>query len=342
MNDEPGSQPPGKEGTSEDPVDPLDRARRTLEIERDAIDSLIPRLGDEFVRAVDLIDSAEGRVVVTGIGKSGAVGRKLTATFASTGTPSFFLHPAEGIHGDLGMVREDDVVLAISYSGQTEEVESLLVPIERIGAPLIAMTGDPNSILARQAEVVLDISVEQEAGPLNLAPTASTTATLALGDALAMVLLDRQDFVEEDFALFHPGGNLGKQLLLRVRDLMHEGEDMPLVHSGTSMREAMMEMTSKRLGITGVLDDNERLIGCLTDGDLRRILEDQQDRFFDSDLRSVMTEDPISVDPETRAVHALQVMEKHQITVLFVLGEDKRPVGVLHMHDILRAGIRDG
>ncbi len=314
-------------------------ARRALEIESEAIANLIPRLDDSFDRAVKLIKNSPGRVVVTGMGKSGSVGRKISATLASTGTPAFFMHPAEGVHGDLGMVREDDVVLAISYSGQTDEVRSLLTPLERIGPPMIAMTGDLNSILARSAEVTLDISVEREAGPLDLVPTASTTATIAMGDALAMALLEEQDFVEEDFALFHPGGNLGKQLLLKVEDLMHTEEDIPLVDKDASMKKAIFEMTDKRLGITGIVDEDEKLIGCLTDGDLRRILEERKDKFFTGPLAEVMSEDPITIDKNMRAVRALQIMEKHQITVLFIVDDDHRPTGVVHMHDILRAGI---
>ena len=329
MSDEKNSEEPAFRRT----------ARRALEIESEAISNLIPRLDESFDRAVELIKNSPGRVVVTGMGKSGSVGRKIAATLASTGTPAFFMHPAEGVHGDLGMVREDDVVLAISYSGQTDEVRSLLTPLERIGPTMIAMTGDLNSILARSAEVTLDVSVRREAGPLDLVPTASTTATIAMGDALAMALLEEQDFVEEDFALFHPGGNLGKQLLLKVEDLMHTGDDMPLVAKEASMKEAIFEMTDKRLGITGIVDEDERLIGCLTDGDLRRILEERKDKFFSGPLSEVMTEDPITINRDMRAVRALQIMEKHQITVLFIVNEKRQPTGVVHMHDILRAGI---
>ncbi|MFP4687493.1 MAG: SIS domain-containing protein [bacterium] len=316
-----------------------DKAAQILEIEAEAIENLIPRLDISFVRAVQIMSACEGRVVVTGMGKSGSVGRKISATLASTGTPAFFMHPAEGVHGDLGMVRKEDVVLAISYSGQTDEVKSILHPLQRIGSKIIAMTGDKNSILARSADVVLDISVHREAGPLALAPTASTTATLALGDALAMVLLDEQDFEEEDFALFHPGGSLGRQLLLKVDDLMHSGARIPLVDIDTSLKEAVYEMTNKRLGITAVVDRKGHLIGCLTDGDLRRILESKESDFFSQPLGEVMTEDPITIDRDMRAVHALQIMEKHQITVLFIVDEEHKPVGVIHMHDILRAGI---
>jgi arabinose-5-phosphate isomerase len=317
----------------------LKRAGETLRIEAEAIQSLIPRLGDSFKEAVEMIKSLEGRLVITGMGKSGAIGRKLSATFASTGTPAFFMHPAEGLHGDLGMVREEDIVLAISYSGETDEVQSILTPLQTIGPEVIAMTGNPDSVLGTVAEVVLDISVEQEAGPLDLAPTASSTATLALGDALAMVLVDEQDFAEEDFARYHPGGNLGKQLLLHVSDLMHTGDEIPLVVQDVTMKQAVFEMTEKRLGITGILDDENRLIGCLTDGDLRRIIEEQEGEVFSSELTDVMTRDPITIEDDIRAVEALEIMEDYEITVLFVVDEQDRPEGVIHMHDILQEGI---
>lgn len=317
----------------------LDRAAETLRIEAEAVRSLVPRLGEPFREAVRMIKDLEGRLVITGMGKSGAIGRKLSATFASTGTPAFFMHPAEGLHGDLGMVREEDIVLAISYSGETDEVRSILTPLEAIGPEIVAMTGHPDSVLGQSAEVVLDISVDQEAGPLDLAPTASSTATLAMGDALAMVLVDEQDFQKEDFARFHPGGSLGKELLLHVSDLMHTGEEVPLVDRDVTMKEAVFEMTEKRLGITGILDDDGGLIGCLTDGDLRRILENREGDVFSSELTEVMTRDPITIEKDLRAVEALEIMEDYEITVLFVLDGDDRPEGVVHMHDILQEGI---
>lgn len=317
----------------------IQRAEKTLSIEAEAIQSLIPRLDDSFKAAVRHIKNLEGRLVVTGMGKSGAIGRKLAATFASTGTPAFFMHPAEGLHGDLGMVRDEDIILGISYSGETDEVRSLLTPLEKIGPEIIAMTGNPDSILGQSAKVVLDISVDREAGPLDLAPTASSTATLAMGDALAMTLLDEQDFREEDFARFHPGGSLGKELLLEVSDLMHTGDEVPLVETTVTMKEAVFEMTEKRLGITGVVDGEGRLVGCLTDGDLRRIIEDREAEFFSSDLPEVMTEDPVTITAGTRAVEALEIMEEYEITVLFILDGEGRPDGVIHMHDILQEGI---
>lgn len=330
------------------PSDPSSRrekilavGRRTLDVEAEAVASLMDRLDENFVEAVETILASDGRLVVTGMGKSGDVGRKLAATFASTGTSSFFMHAAEGVHGDLGMVREEDVVLAISYSGYTDEIQSILVPLERIGPEIVALTGEPHSVLADAADVVLDTSVEREAGPLDLAPTASTTATLALGDALAMALMDTRDFAPRDFARFHPQGSLGKRLLLRVKDIMHRDDDIPLVDHDVSMRDVLLEMTEKRLGITGVVDEAERLIGCVTDGDLRRILDARDEGFFDSTLTEVMTEDPLTIDGDRRAVEALETMEEHQITVLFIVDGEHRPTGAVHMHDILREGITE-
>jgi arabinose-5-phosphate isomerase len=275
------------------------------------------------------------------MGKSGSVGRKLAATFSSTGTSAFFMHPAEAVHGDLGMIEEEDVVLAISYSGYTDEIQSILVPLERIGPKMVAMTGDDESVLARSADVVLDTSVDQEAGPMDLAPTASTTATIALGDALAVALLQERDFAREDFARFHPKGSLGKKLLLKVNDIMHTDDEVPLVTPDISMKDALLEMTDKRLGITGIVNEDGELIGCITDGDLRRILEEQKDRFFDSDLRDVMTADPLTISGDQRAVEALDLMEDYQITVLFVTDDENKPTGAVHMHDILREGITE-
>ncbi len=316
----------------------LKRAERTLKLEAEAIISLIPRLGEPFCEAVEMVRNLTGRLVITGMGKSGAIGRKLVATFASTGTPAFFMHAAEGLHGDLGMICPEDIVLAISYSGETEEVKSLLRPLRRIGPELIAMTGNPQSILGQSARVVLDISVDREAGPLALAPTASSTATLALGDALAMTVVDQRDFAPEDFARFHPGGTLGKQLLLEVQDLMHSGDDIPLVEQSATMKEALFEMTEKRLGITAITNSKGKLIGCLTDGDLRRILETSE-AFFNNRLTDVMTPDPLTIARDRGAAEALQLMEKNEITVLFIVDQQHRPTGVLHMHDLFREGI---
>jgi arabinose-5-phosphate isomerase len=286
-----------------------------------------------------MILACPGRVVITGMGKSGLICQKVAATLASTGTPALFLHPAEGIHGDLGMLMKGDVVIAVSNSGTTEEILRILPVIKRMGLPLIAMTGNPTSALARAGDVFLDISVREEACPLGLAPTASTTATLALGDALAVVLLERRGFREEDFALFHPGGALGRKLLLRVEDLMHTGRDIPMVQSGTPLKEALFEITRKRLGITGVRDE-AGLIGVFTDGDLRRSLEKGFD-VLNRPIGEVMSRNPKRILSSNLAAKALQRMEEHTITSLFVFEAEQStdPIGIIHLHDLLKAGV---
>ena len=316
----------------------VESARRTLDIEADAIRAAEERLDGAFERAVELILNAPGRLVVTGMGKSGLIGRKIAATLASTGTPSFFMHPAEGSHGDLGMVTTPDVVLAISSSGETQEVVALLPILQRLNVPLIAMVGRHDSTLGQRAEVVLDISVTTEACPLNLAPTASTTVTLALGDALAVSLLEERGFTPEDFAQFHPGGSLGKRLLLRIADLMHTGGGIPRVRGSASMREALLEMTEKRLGMTAVVDDNDRLRGVITDGDLRRALDHQTDLHAVT-AEEAMTPDPFTIGPDELAARGLQFMEEKAINGLLVVDDDKRVIGALNMHDFLRAGV---
>ncbi len=318
----------------------LEEARRVIRVEAEALTALADSINGEFERAVDMILASHGRVVVTGMGKSGLIGQKIASTMASTGTPAFFLHPAEGIHGDLGMIMKGDVVIAISYSGEVEEVVRILPVIKRLGASLIAMTGNPASSLARAGDVFLDISVKEEACPLGLAPTASTTATLAMGDALAVALLVRRGFNAEDFALFHPGGTLGKKLLLKVEDLMHKGSSIPLVHSDTPMREALFEMTSKRLGIVGVTDGNGSLSGVITDGDLRRALEKGID-IMNVAAGSLMIRNPKRIAAAELAAKALQRMEQHAITSLFVFENeyDDKPVGIIHLHDLLKAGL---
>ena len=318
----------------------LERARKVLEIEAEAVASLKDRLGPEFVRAVELILQCRGKVVVTGVGKSGIIGKKIASTLASTGTPAFFLHPTEGVHGDLGMLDPRDVVIAISRSGETEELAQILPLIKRQGNKLIAFTGNPSSSLARAADVVIDVSVKQEACPLGLAPTASTTATLAMGDALAVALLEERGFKEEDFARLHPAGALGKRLLLRVRDLMHVGEEFPRVEEVASMKEVLVEMTSKRLGVTGVMDGGGRLVGVITDGDLRRALERYPD-LLERRACDVMTRNPKGIEADALAAEALKRMEEHAITSLFVFERpgDRCPVGIIHLHDLLRAGV---
>ena len=287
-----------------------------------------------------MILNCSGRVVITGMGKSGLICQKIAATMASTGTPALFLHPAEGVHGDLGMVAKGDVVIAVSNSGETEELTRILPVIKRMGLPLIAMAGKPESTLARAGDVFLDISVKEEACPLQLAPTASTTATLAMGDALAVALLLQRGFREEDFALYHPGGALGKRLLLRVEDLMHIGEAIPLVTPETALKDALYEITSKKLGLTGVVDADGNLIGVFTDGDLRRTIEKGVE-LLHRPISEFMNREPKRILRTNLAAKALQRMEEYSITSLFVFETEgeRVPVGVLHLHDLLRAGV---
>ncbi|HEX7127118.1 MAG TPA: KpsF/GutQ family sugar-phosphate isomerase [Thermodesulfobacteriota bacterium] len=319
-------------------------AARALEIEAAAVNDLVSRLDERFDRAVSLVLGCQGKVVVTGMGKSGLVGQKIASTLASTGTPAFFLHPAEGIHGDLGMLHRQDLVMAISYSGETEEVVRLLPVLRRMGMPLVAMTGRPASTLGRAADVVLDCAVRQEACPLNLAPTASTTATLALGDALAVALVERRGFKAEDFALLHPGGALGRRLLLTVADVMHTGDEMPRVRTGTLMRDVLFEISEKRLGITGVVDEAGRLVGVISDGDLRRGLLAHGDGFLQRRAEEVMTRGARRIEKDALAARALYLMEENKprpITSLFVFDapESQVPIGIVHIHDLLKAGV---
>lgn len=319
----------------------LEAGRRVLRTEADAVRTLADRLGPEFERAVELLEACSGKVVLTGMGKSGLVCRKIAATFASTGTAAFFLHPAEGVHGDLGILARGDVVVAVSHSGETEEIVEILPVIRRLGLRLVAITGSAGSTLARRGDVVLHVPVEREACPLNLAPMASTTATLALGDALAAALMERKGFSAEDFARCHPAGSLGRQLTLQVDDLMIEGAQLPRVTAETPMREALLEMTSKRLGFTGVFDDTGDLMGIVTDGDLRRALAGGAE-FLDLPVREVMTPNPKAVPRGSLAVDALRGMERHAITSLFVVDgpDSRRVVGVVHIHDLVKAGLR--
>ncbi|HAD03406.1 MAG: D-arabinose 5-phosphate isomerase [Desulfuromonadales bacterium GWD2_61_12] len=315
-------------------------ARRVLTIEAEALQALAARLDSTFEQAVELMLNCSGRVVISGMGKSGLVCQKIAATMASTGTPAFFLHPAEGIHGDLGMLMKGDVVIAVSNSGETEEVTRILPVIKRMGLPLITMSGNPRSTLARAGDVFLDISVKEEACPLGLAPTASTTATLAMGDALAVALLVRRGFREEDFALFHPGGALGKRLLLRVEDLMHSGDALPLVGEATPLREALFEITSKKLGITGVRNERGELVGVFSDGDLRRSMEQGFD-LLNRPVGELMNRQPKRIVRTQLAAKAVQTMEQYSITSLFVFEAEESyiPVGIIHLHDLLKAGV---
>jgi arabinose-5-phosphate isomerase len=313
-------------------------ARKVLQTEASAILALIPRLDERFARAVDLLHECKGRVILTGMGKSGIICQKIAATFASTGTPAFFLHPAEAIHGDLGVVASDDVVVALSYSGETGEVLRLLERIRRLGAKLVAITGKPSSTLAKAADIALDCSVTEEACPLNLVPTASTTAALAMGDALAMALLTTKGFKEEDFAHLHPGGELGKKLM-RVESLMHTGEGCPIVRAGANLRDVIYEMSSKKLGMTCVVDERNGLLGIITDGDLRRHMSEPAG-LFDRTAEALMTRNPVVVDESMLAAEALNIMERRKITSLVVVsGPDKAVAGVVHLHDLWRTGL---
>lgn len=312
--------------------------RRVLDIEARAIEALMPRIGEAFVRACTACLECRGRVIVTGMGKSGHIGGKLAATLASTGTPAFFVHPGEASHGDLGMITPKDLVIAISNSGETTEIVTILPLLKRLGVPLITMTGKPESTLGQASDVVLDTSVGEEACPMNLAPTASTTACLAMGDALAVALLESRGFTAEDFALAHPGGSLGRRLLLRARDLMHTGDEIPRIASEASLRDGLVEMTRKGLGMTVVVDREGRLAGVFTDGDLRRTLDQGAD-VHSTPMHEVMTTHGKSIGPEELAAEAMRVLEQEKITALLVIGHDDELVGVLHIHDLLRAGV---
>ena len=318
--------------------DLIDSAQRTIRLEIEAVQELLPRINADFIKACELILNCKGRVVVVGMGKSGHIGNKIAATLASTGTTAFFVHPAEASHGDMGMITRDDIVLALSNSGSTAEIVTLLPLIKRLGIRLISMTGNPDSPLAKAAEVNLDARVSQEACPLNLAPTSSTTASLVLGDALAIALLEARGFTAEDFAFSHPGGALGRRLLLKVENVMHAGDALPRVSRGTSLRDALLEMTQKGLGMTVVLEEDGRLAGIFTDGDLRRTL----DRGIDvrqASIDEVMTPHGKTARAEMLAAEALKIMEDHKINALVVVDDQDNPVGALNMHDLLRAGV---
>lgn len=314
------------------PRSPREVAREVLEIETAAIRGLLDQLDERFDQAVELIRKASGRVICTGMGKSGLVLQKIAATLSSTGTPAAYLHPAEAVHGDLGMLQRHDVVLAASFSGTTEELLRLLPLVQRLGVPIVVMTGNAESPLARHADIHLRVAIDREACPLNLAPTASTTATLALGDALAMALLEARGFTRDDFAQLHPGGNLGKKLL-KVAELMHDGDALPQVATDAPMREAIYEMSKKGLGITAVVDADGRLAGCISDGDLRRLLE-TDDELLHRTAQDVMHSSPKTIDAEELGAAALKEMEDHRITSLFVCTADGRLEGVVHLHDL--------
>jgi arabinose-5-phosphate isomerase len=315
-----------------------EQARRVLEIEARAVQDLIPRLDSRFAQACELCLACAGRVVVTGMGKSGHVGGKIAATLASTGTPAFFVHPGEASHGDVGMITPKDLVVAISNSGETAEIVTLLPLLKRMGVELITLTGKSDSTLAEAATVNLDIAVDEEACPLNLSPTASTTAALAMGDALAVALLESRGFTREDFARSHPGGTLGRRLLLLVGDLMHTGKEVPKVAADTLLADGLIEMTAKGLGITAIVDASGNLEGVYTDGDLRRTL-DNPVNVHATTMREVMTKNPKTVNPKLLAAEAVRLLEQHQITSLIVVDDDSSVVGALNVHDLFRAGV---
>ncbi len=335
------SSPSLANGSMAAPANPAFAAsgRRVIEIEARGLDAVAARIDGAFSDACRLILAAQGRVVCIGMGKSGHVARKIAATFASTGTPSFYVHPGEAGHGDLGMITDADIVLALSYSGETEELLMLLPVLGRQGNKLIAMTGKPHSTLAREADVHLDVSVPAEACPLDLAPTSSTTAALAMGDALAVALLESRGFTAEDFARSHPAGALGRRLLLHIRDVMHHGDDVPKVRESATLSEALVEMSRKRLGMTAVVDGDDRLLGLYTDGDLRRSLDDAAIDMRSTVIADVMTRAPKTIGLEQLAVEAAQLMEIHQINALLVVDDDGRVVGALNIHDLLRARV---
>ena len=321
-------------------MDIVEEAKRVLRVEAQSLLELAERIDENFSRAVELLYHCKGKVVLMGMGKSGLVGRKIASTFAITGTPSFFLHPAEGLNGDFGMLAKEDLIIAISYSGETRELLEVLPLIKRYGNRLITLTGNENSTLSKAGDVNLDIRVKEEACPLGLAPTSSTTATLALGDALAVALMGKKDFKKEDFAILHPGGVLGKRLLLKVEDLMHVGKAFPMVSEKTLMKDAIFEITSKRLGVTAVCNTEGHLMGVITDGDLRRALEKFSD-LFNREAFEVMTKNPKWIEKDALAAKAVQRMEEYSITSLFVFKKagDKVPVGIIHLHDLLKAGV---
>ena len=318
-----------------------ERAIETLKIEAEAIENLIPRVDEEFISAIKEILKCKGRVVVTGMGKSGHIGKKIAATLASTGTPAFFLHPAEAYHGDLGMVTEHDIVIAISNSGESSEIVNILPVIRRIGAKIIAMCGRKNSSLGKNSDYFINIGVEREACTLGLAPTASTTATLAMGDAIAMALMEKKKFTSQDYALFHPGGALGRKLLLTVGDVMHKDEENPIVKIGATVKDAIFEMTAKGLGAVSVADENSKFIGIVTDGIIRRALE-KDNNFIDEPVENIMFKNALIIEHDKLATAALSVMEKHKprpVTVLPVVDKDKNIVGMIHLTDLLRQGV---
>ncbi len=315
----------------------LEKAKKAIRIEAEAIQALAERLDSGFLQAVEMIDSTQGRVIVSGIGKSGIIAKKIASTFSSIGIPAIFFHPAEGMHGDLGLVRQDDLLIAISKSGETEELLTMLPLLKRLNVPIIALTGDPKSILASQADLILDVSVQLEACPNNLVPTSSTTAAMVMGDALAIALMERRGLTPDDFAIFHPGGAIGRSLT-KVAQIMHTGEEVPRVNPDTPFMKTILEMTGKRLGTTTVVDSENRLLGIVTDGDLRRAIEKKL-KLETLKAADIMTTKPKTIGSDKLAVDALNLMERHKITSLAVVDSDNKLIGLLHMHDILDAKV---
>jgi arabinose-5-phosphate isomerase len=313
--------------------------RDVIKIEADAVADLEKSINQDFVKAIDIIYATKGRVVLTGMGKSGLIARKIVATLNSTGTAAIYLHPTDALHGDLGMVRKEDVVIIISKSGSTEEIEKLLPMLKRLGVKLISMSGNPDSSLVRQSDIFLNISIKEEACPHDLAPTSSTTATMVMGDALSVALLQKRGFTAEDFALLHPGGSLGKRLSLKIDEIMTKGDGIPVVKENSSIKDIILEMTSKRFGTTCVVNEVGRLTGIITDGDLRRLLEKTMDvkHLVATDI---MTKNPKITEKEYLASFALQMMENHKITSLIVTDQDKKPIGIVHLHDLINLGLQ--
>ncbi len=317
----------------------LEAIKDAVHIEAESVKDLEKRIDEHFLKAVELIDSCKGRVIFSGMGKSGLVGKKISSTFSSIGIASMFVHPAEAAHGDLGMIRREDVAVLLSNSGSTPEILFLLPILKRFNIPIISIVGNVNSELAKRSDIVLDASVKREATSVRLVPTSSTTVALVIGDALAAGLIVKRDFKEEDFALLHPGGAIGKKLLVRVEDLMHVGEEMPVVREDDSFNDLVYEISSKRLGMTTVVDRNGLLVGVITDGDLRRAIERFSSHLFDIKARDIMTKNPKTIDRASLAAKAAAIMEKHSITSLIVVENERKIIGVIHLHDILKAGV---
>jgi arabinose-5-phosphate isomerase len=317
----------------------LRKGKNVIKIEAEAVANLERSINKDFIKAVETIFESKGRVVLTGMGKSGLIARKIVATLNSTGTAAIYLHPTDALHGDLGMVRQEDVVIIISKSGSTDEIAKLLPMFKRLGVKLIAMSGSPDSSLVKESDIFLDISVKEEACPYDLAPTSSTTATLAMGDALSVTLLQKRGFTAEDFALLHPGGSLGKRLSLKIDEIMIKGDGVPIVGENSSIKDIIIEMTSKRLGTTCVIDNNGKLSGIITDGDLRRLLEKTMD-VKNLVATDIMSKNPKIIDKDYLASFALQIMESHKITSLVVADRDKKPIGIVHLHDLLNLGLQ--